>query len=63
MALSSGLAYVVEDRSTRAISEHRDLAVEIIDAIDGTPVIDIKRHHQPAWVSELMSAYWARVPT
>lgn len=44
------------------------LNVEGLDAIDGTPVIDIKpvmreflprgEVRQPAWVSELMAAYW-----
>lgn len=44
------------------------LKVEGLDAIDGTPVIDIKpvmrefapreEIRQPAWVSELMSDYW-----
>lgn len=44
------------------------LRVEGLDAIDGTPVIDIKPVmreflpredvRQPPWVSELMSAYW-----
>lgn len=44
------------------------LTVEGLDAIDGTPVIDIKPYmtefaargpvHQPAWVSELMANYW-----
>jgi tRNA (Thr-GGU) A37 N-methylase len=44
------------------------LTVEGLDAIDGTPVIDIKpvmreflprgEVRQPEWVSELMAAYW-----
>ncbi|HYB92205.1 MAG TPA: SAM-dependent methyltransferase [Candidatus Binataceae bacterium] len=44
------------------------LKVEGLDAIDGTPVIDIKpvmreflprgEVRQPKWVSELMEAYW-----
>lgn len=44
------------------------LHVEGLDAIDGTPVIDIKpvmreflprdEVRQPEWVAELMSAYW-----
>ncbi|SEP64641.1 tRNA-Thr(GGU) m(6)t(6)A37 methyltransferase TsaA [Faunimonas pinastri] len=44
------------------------LEVEGLDAIDGTPVIDIKpvmreflpraEVHQPEWVSELMARYW-----
>ena len=46
----------------------RTLMVERLDALDGTPVIDIKpvmreflplgEMHQPAWVSELMKNYW-----
>jgi tRNA-Thr(GGU) m(6)t(6)A37 methyltransferase TsaA len=46
----------------------RSLVVAGLDAIDGTPVLDIKpvmREFlpetpvvQPAWVSELMAAYW-----
>jgi tRNA (adenine37-N6)-methyltransferase len=58
----------------RIVGVHgRELRVAELDAIDGTPVIDIKpvireflprgEHRQPAWVSELMAAYWARVPT
>ena len=45
-----------------------DLAVRGLDAIDGTPVLDIKPFviefqprtpvRQPAWVAELMSDYW-----
>ncbi|WP_267395201.1 MULTISPECIES: SAM-dependent methyltransferase [unclassified Sphingomonas] len=48
--------------------EGLSLHVEGLDAIHGTPVIDIKPVmreflprgdiHQPAWVSELMAAYW-----
>jgi tRNA (adenine37-N6)-methyltransferase len=48
--------------------EGATLHVEGLDAIDGTPVIDIKPVmreflprgdvHQPAWVAELMAAYW-----
>jgi tRNA-Thr(GGU) m(6)t(6)A37 methyltransferase TsaA len=44
------------------------IQVEGLDAIDGTPVLDIKPYmrefgprgpvHQPAWASELMSEYW-----
>ena len=44
------------------------LLVEGLDAIDGTPVLDIKplmkeffprgEVHQPAWSSELMQKYW-----
>ncbi|HEV2446166.1 MAG TPA: SAM-dependent methyltransferase, partial [Candidatus Sulfopaludibacter sp.] len=48
----------------------RPLAIEVegLDAIDGTPVLDIKPYlrqfaprgdvHQPAWATELMSRYW-----
>lgn len=45
-----------------------ELTVEGLDAIDGTPVIDIKpvmreflprgEIRQPAWVGELMAEYW-----
>lgn len=48
--------------------EGRTLTVAELDAIDGTPVIDLKPVmkeflprgdvHQPEWVSELMQAYW-----
>lgn len=44
------------------------LHVSGLDAIDGTPVVDIKPHmrefgprddvHQPAWADELMRGYW-----
>jgi len=44
------------------------LRVSGLDAIDGTPVVDIKPHmlefgprgetHQPAWADELMQGYW-----
>lgn len=44
------------------------LRVEGLDAIDGTPVVDIKpwmnefgprgEMHQPAWATELMADYW-----
>jgi len=44
------------------------LHVQGLDAIDGTPVIDIKPHmqefgprgdvHQPSWADELMHGYW-----
>ena len=48
----------------------RGLSVEVeaLDAIDGTPVLDIKPYMcefgprgevtQPEWATELMSAYW-----
>jgi tRNA (Thr-GGU) A37 N-methylase len=53
----------------RLISVQRlSLVVEGLDAIDGTPVLDIKPYmrefsprgqvRQPAWATELMSAYW-----
>lgn len=48
--------------------EGTTLAVAGLDAIDGTPVIDVKPHmrefgprgaqHQPAWADELMRGYW-----
>ncbi len=48
--------------------EGRQLQIEGLDAIDGTPVIDIKPVmreflprediRQPGWVAELMDAYW-----
>jgi tRNA-Thr(GGU) m(6)t(6)A37 methyltransferase TsaA len=48
----------------------RVLTVSELDAIDGTPVLDIKpvfreflpreSSSQPAWVGELMSSYWER---
>jgi tRNA-Thr(GGU) m(6)t(6)A37 methyltransferase TsaA len=48
--------------------EERALRVAELDAIDGTPVLDIKpvlreflprgAVHQPAWVAELMRDYW-----
>ncbi len=48
--------------------EGLDLTVRGLDAIDGTPVLDIKPFvvefqprtpvRQPPWVSELMAGYW-----
>jgi len=45
-----------------------DVAVAGLDAVDGTPVLDIKPYmnefaprepvHQPAWATELMAGYW-----
>jgi tRNA (Thr-GGU) A37 N-methylase len=45
-----------------------DLHVSGLDAVDGTPVLDIKPYmsefaprgpvHQPAWSRELMAGYW-----
>lgn len=45
-----------------------ELVVRGLDAIDGTPVLDIKPHVsefrpmgpviQPAWITELMTGYW-----
>lgn len=47
----------------------RSVAVRGLDAIDGTPVLDIKpfmrefaprgNTHQPDWATELMRGYWA----
>jgi tRNA-Thr(GGU) m(6)t(6)A37 methyltransferase TsaA len=44
------------------------VTVQSLDAIDGTPVLDLKPYmiefaprgqvHQPAWSSELMAGYW-----
>ncbi len=51
----------------------RGTAIEVaeLDAIDGTPVLDIKPYirefgpkgavRQPAWATELMSGYWKKV--
>jgi len=48
--------------------EGLSISVEGLDAIDGTPVLDIKPYmrefaprepvRQPAWATELMSSYW-----
>ncbi len=50
----------------------KDLAIEVegLDAIDGTPVLDIKPYlsafrpqgdvRQPEWATELMSKYWGQ---
>ncbi len=50
--------------------ERRTLTVEGLDAIDGTPVLDIKpvmreflpreEVRQPAWSQELMQGYWRK---
>ena len=50
--------------------EGTTLRVQGLDAIDGTPVLDLKpwvvelgprgEVHQPAWMSELMREYWTR---
>lgn len=52
----------------------QDLTVTVhaLDAIDGTPVLDLKPYmvefaprgqvHQPAWASELMRDYWDADP-
>ena len=50
--------------------EGRTLLVAGLDAIDGTPVLDIKpvmreflppgEVHQPEWVGELMIDYWSK---
>ena len=49
--------------------EGRQLFVRGLDAIDGTPILDIKpvmkeflpreEVHQPEWASELMKNYWS----
>lgn len=49
--------------------EGREIAVRGLDAIDGTPVLDIKPYmnefgprgavHQPEWSAELMASYWS----
>jgi tRNA (Thr-GGU) A37 N-methylase len=49
--------------------EGRTLAVAELDAIDGTPVLDIKpvmreflpreAVRQPAWATDLMRSYWS----
>ena len=46
-----------------------DLHVEDLDAVDGTPVLDVKpwfaefgprgETHQPAWVTEMLGDYFA----
>jgi tRNA (adenine37-N6)-methyltransferase len=48
------------------------MTVEGLDAIDGTPLLDIKPYmrqfapredvHQPRWADELMSKYWSSLP-
>jgi tRNA (adenine37-N6)-methyltransferase len=48
--------------------EERDIHVVGLDAVDGTPVLDLKpvmaefaprgELHQPAWARELMAGYW-----
>jgi tRNA (adenine37-N6)-methyltransferase len=53
--------------------EGRTLTVVGLDAIDGTPVLDIKPvmreflpqgdMHQPQWVDELMAGYWSKPPS
>jgi tRNA-Thr(GGU) m(6)t(6)A37 methyltransferase TsaA len=50
-----------------AVSE-LTVTVRGLDAIDGTPILDIKPHviefqprtpvHQPSWIGELMANYW-----
>lgn len=52
--------------------EGRAVVVAELDAIDGTPVLDLKpvmreflprgEVRQPAWASELMREYWSRKP-
>ena len=55
-------------RGTIQRVEGRVLTVRGLDAIDGTPVLDIKPHmtgfeprgevREPAWVKEIMKEYW-----
>ncbi len=50
--------------------EGENLYLEGLDAVDGTPVLDIKpwvqefaprgEHFQPKWISELMKGYWSK---
>jgi tRNA (Thr-GGU) A37 N-methylase len=50
--------------------EGRRLFVEGLDAVDGTPVLDLKPWvhefaprgptYQPNWITELMSEYWKK---
>lgn len=50
--------------------ERRHLEVQGLDAIDGTPILDIKpvmreflpreEVHQPEWATELMKQYWKK---
>jgi len=52
--------------------ERMSVTVQGLDAVDGTPVLDIKPYmrefgarglvRQPAWATELMSGYWAARP-
>jgi tRNA (Thr-GGU) A37 N-methylase len=52
--------------------DYLSIAVEGLDGIDGTPVLDIKpcmqefgpkgEVRQPAWATDLMSAYWDAAP-
>lgn len=56
--------------TTAEIHSVEGLAVHVqgLDAIDGTPVLDLKPHvtdfaprspvRQPAWITELMAGYW-----
>lgn len=47
-----------------------EVGVKGLDAVDGTPVLDVKPYvaqfaprsatRQPAWIDELMAAYWER---
>ena len=59
----------VSDLHARAGVEGLDLHVRGLDAIDGSPVLDVKPYmrefepdaadvHQPAWASELMRGYY-----
>lgn len=65
-----GVKYIVLGVTVCRILEVRDLTVRVagLDAIDGTPVVDIKPWMvecgprgnvlQPAWSTELMKHYW-----
>lgn len=56
--------------TTVELLEHKDrvIKVKFLDAIDGTPILDIKpvfkefqpktEIKQPAWVADLMKSYW-----
>lgn len=58
-----------QQRYTTAAVDGLDLHVEDLDAVDGTPVLDIKpwfaemgprgNVRQPAWVSEMLTDYYA----
>ena len=62
------MAGIIPDCKKYIKRDGRQLFVQGLDAIDGTPVLDIKpvmkeflpreEVHQPAWASELMKNYW-----